>query len=135
MELNAVRELREKISAAEIDLRDLRLLAQSVPTAKIDGLPHCRQLGSRVETVAQKVVDAEKELTRMKSECDELAAKLFDEINRRITKPTIALVMTLRFVEALSFRKIAKQINYTLRQVFRFCKAGVSEFENFPRRA
>lgn len=135
MNLDSVRELREKISAAEIDLRDLRLLAETVPTAKIDGLPHCRQLGSRVETVAQKVVDAEEELARLKSECDELAAKLFDEIQRRINKPTTVLILTLRFVEGLSFRKIARRVNYTLRQVFRFCQAGVAEFENFPQRA
>lgn len=130
MNLNCVRELKERIVTAEAELLNLRGLAQNlVPT--IDGMPTARSLDSRVERLSVKVVYAERELDRLKSEFDRQAALLFDEIQRRVKTTQAATVVTLRFVTCLSFRQIARRINYSLRQVFRLNQQGVTEYENF----
>ena len=130
MNLNAVRELKEKIVTAEAELENLRGLAQNlVPT--MDGTPTVRSLDSRVEKLALKIVAAEQKLDALKTELDRLSAELFDEIQRRVKSVQAATVVTLHFVTCLSFRQIARRISYSLRQVFRLNQQGVTEYENF----
>ena len=130
MNLNAVRELKEKIVTAEAELENLRGLAGNlVPT--LDGLPMARSLDSRVEKLTVKVVAAEKELDRLKAEFEKAAAELYDEIQRRVKSVQAATVMILHYVTCLSFRQIARRISYSLRQVFRYNQQGVTEYENF----
>lgn len=130
MNLNAVRELKERVVSAEAELANLRGLAQNlVPT--LDGLPTVRSLDSRVEKLTVKVVDAEAELDRLKIEFDKAAAELYDEIQRRVRSIELVAVLSLRFVSCLSFRQIAKRIHYSARQVFRLNQQGIFEFNNF----
>ena len=130
MNLNAVRELKERVVSAEAELENLRGLAQNlVPT--MDGTPRATTLESRVEKLAVKIVAAEQKLDVLKTELDRLSAELFDEIQRRVKSTQAAVVVTLRFVTCLSFRQIARRISYSLRQVFRLNKQGVNEYENF----
>lgn len=130
MFLNVVREIRERIVTTEAELANLRGLAGNlVPT--LDGLPMARSLDSRVEKLGVKIVDAEAELDRLKAEFDKAAAELFDEIQRRVRSIELVAVLSLRFVSCLSFRQIARRMNYSVRQVFRLNQQGIFEFNNF----
>lgn len=124
--LISVRLLQEKIAELERHIQALRLSAENLVPI-LDGMPRATDIRSRVETIGLKIIAAEEDLTDLREEILLAKEGLMRRILDEIADPTIQTLVALRYVECLSFRKIAVRMNYTLRQVFRL-------HENFLKR-
>ena len=116
--LNSVRILKEKIAELEKHIQALRLSAENLVPI-LDGMPRATDIRSRVETIGVKVITAEEDLRDLREELIQAKEGLMRRILDDIADPTTQTLLALRYVECLSFRKIAARMHYTLRQVFR----------------
>lgn len=117
-ELNSVRELKKRIAILEKKLNGLRMLAQHL-TPVLDGLPHATSSASKVENVAIKILDAERELETLRAELSQVKDWLTQKILDVTDEPALQTLLILHYVKCFSFRETARLMHYTLRQVFR----------------
>ena len=115
-ELNKVRRYRRKVTAQEdylIGLRGLRTTAERVMTIGRSNVP-----SKRVESLVIKIVAAEEKLQWMYEElerlCDELGRRLFDEV----LEMRLYNILTLRYVECLTWTEIAKRLGISRRRIY-----------------
>ena len=120
-ELNSVRELNKIIRDLERHLQILLISEQNL-TPVINGLPHATELKSRVEKIALKIVDDERELASLREQLPQEQSRLADIITREVSAPSLQTLLILRYVACLPFKEIARRMNFTLRHVFRLHK-------------
>lgn len=116
--LNSVRKLKVKIADLERHLQALRLSAENLVPI-LDGMPRATDIRSRVETISVKILTEEQNINDLREELVKAKVKLLRRILDEISDPLIQTLLVLRYVECLSFRKIAARMHYTLRQIFR----------------
>ncbi len=116
--LNGVRKLKVKIAELEQHIQALRLSAENLVPI-LDGMPRATDVRSRVEMISVKILTAEQNLSDMCEELDNAKVQLMRRILDEISDPLTQTLLVLRYVECLSFRKIAARMHYTLRQIFR----------------
>ena len=116
-ELNAVREIRKRIKELEEKLQILRRASTDlVPLA--DGLPRAKSAKSKVEMLALKAVEAEKELEYLNEKILYAKSELADKIMTETDDPAFQVLLMYRYVECLTYREIARRMDFTLRHVF-----------------
>ena len=130
MDLESCRKLKSRIEERFSDLESVKRLATNM-TAPIDGLPRCKQLDSRIERLAVKADEIERELATLRKQFEQAAVALVDAIEQRVKDQVTIEAMILRYVRCLSFRDVARAMNYSLRNVFRMIERGVKEFESY----
>lgn len=129
MELDSIRTMKKRIATLETRLEALKTAATAI-TPLMDGLPHAKARTSPTERIAVALVDTEKELTAAQAAYEENRVKLAEKIFERMTdKPTQMTILILRYVECLSFRKIAERIHYSLSRVFDLHTKSAAEYE------
>ncbi|MBQ3441614.1 MAG: hypothetical protein IJG33_00060, partial [Selenomonadaceae bacterium] len=83
MKLDEVIKMRGEIAACERRLESLREM-QTAMTSRLDGLPRAKAHTSKVEELATRIADTEKNLAEFYAEIDEKVSKLAEEIFRRV---------------------------------------------------
>lgn len=117
-ELNIVRELNKKIRIVENRLEELKNNAENIVPI-IDGLPHAKAAQSKVEKVALRTVETERELEILRAELIQAKSALADKIMSQVSEPIYQTLLMLRYVAGLSYRETARRMRITLRHVFR----------------
>lgn len=127
MELTALIELEEEISATQAELENLRSKAQAAGVAKIDGQPHGQATTSRVEALAVKIVDTERKLDNLREEYKASLRNLSRAINQRV-KGRAAEVLYLYRVMGLPLAEIASLFGLSVPRISQLHRQGRKEF-------
>lgn len=118
MNLYCVRELEQKILRLEEKITTLRETMSGVKPAQLTGLPKEKNfLSSRVEKVAQELIDGERELEELRAEQRVLGAELTIEILRHV-HGRAARIMVMRYVLLNRFRDIAFELNLSDARIY-----------------
>lgn len=118
MNLYCVRELEQKILRLEEKITTLRETMSGMEPAKLDGLPKEKNfLSSRVEKIAQELIDGERELEELRAEQRVLGAELTIEILRHV-HGRAARIMVMRYVLLNRFRDIAFELNLSDARIY-----------------
>lgn len=133
MKLEAVREKKLEVKTAEEKLKNLRSMAETIPTAILDGLPHGRGTSSRVEKFSARVIDAERELEQLRLEVGRLESELACEIFERVADEALRAALLCYYVGCYSTRESARRLHYSLRQFFRKLDKARKEFNRAQR--
>lgn len=127
MELTACRQLRQKITALEARIRQLRAVPIGTQTFNASGV-RASATESMPEKLTRLIVDAERELRALRAEFDVTADELAAEIFLRVTDTKCAQVLMLRYVACRPFSEIAASVNYSAAHVFKLHREGVTAF-------
>ena len=126
-ELNEVRELRLEIDELSERLNQLRLNATHI-TQLLDGMPRAPNLRPKLERMTVEIAEAERKLAtlheRLLTAKERLTSQILDEVNDRL----IQGLLILRYVNCLSFRKIARLMRISLRYVYKLHKKFFAQF-------
>lgn len=126
MNLRVVMDLQSRINVLEEKLQCLKSKAESPPVAKLDGLPHAHGVKtSRIESLAEQIICAEKELASLREAQIENQLELMLALFRHVKETRIFDVMILRYVEGKSFDEIATQMDYSERRIYQWHKQGL----------
>lgn len=127
-ELNAVRDLRNKIRDLTSHLQALRLSAQSI-TPVIDGLPHSDSVKSRVEKLALKIIEHERELSDLSRRFATSALDLTDRINRADQlNQQEKTILLMRYVACMNFQDIWIEMQISDNRAFYLHRTAVKNF-------
>ena len=126
MKIESAREIQDKITLIESQLELMRAASQVTP-ARLDGLPRAKSFDSRVEAVAQKIVDAEAELGRLRAELYVVAQELTIDIVTKIGGLK-AQVLVRRYALLQDFRTIAKEIYLSEARTYAIHKEALAKY-------
>lgn len=121
--LSRAYNLRRHIAQQEIHLEELRAQAEHI-TADLNGMPRGSGTSSPVERVAIQIADMSWELE--KEWLDLLYYQ--EEIRKTIDllpDPIASQILSLRYVSYRSWRQIADDTHYSMRQVYRIHAKGL----------
>ena len=127
MELKKAMEIQKKIEVLEGQLDLLRTASQVTP-ARLDGLPHAKSLESRVEIFAQKIVDTENELERLRAELYVVGQTLAIEIVSKLHGKR-AECLVRRYALCQSFKNIAAEMRLSLVRAYSLHKEALQEYK------
>lgn len=128
MKLGEVRELKMQIEELEGRLTELRELSE-LPAVKMNGLPSVRRHDSRLASITAKLIDAERELDRLRGELEIKAAELASEIMARVANAARRAVLIKRYVQCKTMRTLARDLGCCLRHAYRLHASGVADFD------
>ena len=117
-ELNSVRDLQSRARDLKRHVDELRMSVENL-VSLLDGMPHAKQLKSRVESLTLKIVEEERELEALREEILIAKSQLTELILNATDKPTVQTLLILRYVECLSFKETARRMKYGLRHIFK----------------
>ncbi len=117
-ELNIVHELKIKVDSAEKYLAALRRTAENLVPI-IDGLPHSQNFESRVEKIALKIAEGDRELLTLQKTMAEKAIALADKIRSSDLTSQEQEILILRYVACMRFRDISFEKNLSDTRVYR----------------
>lgn len=123
-ELNAVWETKLRLEREKRRLVDLKVCAVSM-TPILDGMPHAPALESKVERIALLIADTEQTIKNM---CQSLAQRKFELLTRLQALPLNELqqrVLSYHYVACLSFKEIAKMLNFTKEYISKLHNRGL----------
>ena len=126
-ELNRARDLRQKIRDLERHLQALRLSVENLVPV-IDGLPHSHEVSRRVEKLAVKIVDAERELDQLREEYVNAAIDLEQKINSAPLDLQEKTILILRYVACKNFRDIEFELKSNDARVFYLHRTAQKKF-------
>ena len=137
MELSRIRELKQQIEEAELNLEALRGRLESVSSI-LKRLPEVLQrnssLKSKVEELASQVMDSERELENLRGELSESVIALTQEILERV-RGNSAQVLIRRYCVGKSFKEIVFEMHYSQSHIFRLYQQGVQQFNSAETKA
>ena len=116
-ELISVWTLKGKIDEEKMQIEEWRLLAESITTPVITGMPQSKSQTSHVEKIALKIVEAEQKITAMNEELLTEKTKLFEAIKATDLPPILKKLLICRYVVCLPYLVIAKRLGYTRRHI------------------
>ncbi len=116
--LSRYRNLDEEINAKIAQVEELRRRAQTVGSANQSGV-HSSLPYDRVGEITSRIVDLEREINE---EIDRLVSvqREIKEVISEVHEERLRTILELRYINGLTFDKIAKQMNYSHRQIYRF---------------
>ena len=117
-EINKAREISKRIRELERQVTALHLSRDNIVPV-LDGLPHATDIKSKVEKIALRIVEGERELDTLRGEFAQEKVRIATEIMRNYVAPATQTLLILRYVSCLSFREIARRMHYGLRYVFK----------------
>lgn len=127
--LNVVRELHKKIRDLTSHLQALRLSAQNIVPV-IDGLPHSSDVKSRVEKLALKIYEHERELSDLSRQFAISALDLTDRINRADNlNQQEKSILLMRYVACMNFQDIWLELKISDARTFHLHRAAVKKFQ------
>ena len=126
-ELNSVRELHSRIRDFEWYLKALRASAENI-VPMIDGLPHATTIQSKVEKLALKIADAERELKALQRKFVNAAVELKSKINAAKLNRQEEAVLILRYVSCMNFQDIWQTLNTSDARIFYLHRTGLKKF-------
>lgn len=127
-ELNAVRDLRNKIRDLTSHLQALRLSAQNIVPV-IDGLPHSDSVKSRVEKLALKIIEHERELSDLSRQFAISALNLEERINRADQlNQQEKTILLMRYVACMRFQDIWIEMQISDNRAFYLHRTAVKNF-------
>lgn len=127
-ELNVVRDLRNKIRDLTSHLQALRLSAQNIVPV-IDGLPHSDVVKSRVEKLALKIIEHERELSDLSRQFATSALDLTDRINRADQlNQQEKTILLMRYVACMNFQDIWIEMQISDNRAFYLHRTAVKNF-------
>ncbi|MDP4109601.1 MAG: hypothetical protein Q8878_06185 [Bacillota bacterium] len=105
-ELSQIRFLRKEIEHYEQELNMLKSEADSC-VRTIDGLPHSKRGGSRVESYALRINDLKKIILLRHAEYERL-----EKFIEQAGDSEMRMILSLKYIRNLSFQQIAFEIGY-----------------------
>lgn len=117
-EINKARELSKRIRELERQIAALCLNRDNIVPV-LDGMPHASEIKSKVEKLALRIVENQRVLDNLRVEFETEKARLVSAILSEFDDPTAQSLLLLRYVSCLSFREIARRMQYGLRHVFK----------------
>ena len=127
LEINKARELSERIRGLEKKIESLRVSRNNIVPV-LDGMPHASEVKSKVEKLALRIVEGERELDDLRTQFENEKTRIAFEIMAAIDEPLEQATLLLRYVSCLSFRDIARRLRCNLRQVFKIYYATSKKF-------
>lgn len=125
-EINKARELSKRIRELERQITALILSRDNIVPV-LDGMPHATEVKSKVERLALRIVEGERELESLRAEFEQEKTRIANAIMMNFDEPTKQTLLLLRYVSCLSFREIAHRLHYGLRYVFKLHDRLVKE--------
>ena len=125
-ELNKARELKERIRELERHIAALRLSAADIVPG-LDGMPHGTDIKSKVEKLAARLVDEERELESIRAELCAAAIHIATQIQAADLKRKEKTVLILRYVTCMNFRDISFQLGLSDATTFRLHHDGIKK--------
>lgn len=125
-EINKARELSKRIRELERQMSALILSRDNIVPV-LDGMPHATEVKSKVERLAVRIVESERELEGLRSEFEQEKTRIANAVMLAFDVPTEQSLLLLRYVSCLSFREIARRMHYGLRYVFKLHDRLVKE--------
>lgn len=127
-DLNVVRDLRNKIRDLTSHLQALRLSAQNIVPV-IDGLPHTDSVKSRVEKLALKIIEHERELSDLSRQFATSALDLTDRINRADQlNQQEKTILLMRYVACMNFQDIWIEMKLSDARTFYLHRSATKKF-------
>ena len=119
-DLHTVWRLLQQVTKQEKYIANLRLSAEDLVPLPSDVPPPLSTVAkSRVEKLALKLVEAEQKLVKLREQLILARLRLTELILGEIDRADVQRVVYLRYVDCLSYAKIAKQMGFSVRHVFR----------------
>lgn len=109
-ELSQLYYLKKEIKEQQKRLSELEALATSC-TAKITGLPNGNGISDKIANYATEIADLKNLIAKNLAKCIEEYKKLTTFINN-IEDSQIRLILTLRYINHLTWQKIAFKLNF-----------------------
>ena len=116
--------------------RDLKTLQDNLSAMKISILQPARQdmplaqsVSKPTENLAVKILALEEEITRLQEEIIGAKAELAIQILDTISDSAVAQILIRKYVRQETFQRIAMEMRYSLRHVFRLHAKGKKEFK------
>ena len=106
--LNRIRTLSKRLFRMDFRIESLRSQAERT-TSMLNGVPTGSAMHSQIESSIIKLMSVIEEMEKDQAELSALKAELSTELNA--LNPLEAVVIQMRYIDALSFRKIADIIN------------------------
>ena len=125
-ELNEARDLKERIRELERHIAALRLSAADIVPA-LDGMPHATDIKSKVEKLAARIVDDERELESIRAEFCAAAITIATRIQNADLKRQEKTLLILRYVVCMNFRDISFQMGLSDATTFRTHRDGLKK--------
>lgn len=133
MKLSTVFELEEKIQATRDAIKRMKASAASASTTRLDGLPRPKNFSSRVESLAIKITDRERELAALVEESAIAQIDLTIEISDKV-EGAAGEVLYQRYILCRPFAEIAAAMDYSQSQIYQLHRRGVAEFNGERQR-
>lgn len=124
--LSQYRYLNDRINAKTAQVEELRRKAQSVGGGKSDGV-HNPMPYDRIGETTIKIVTLENEINSDINRLVELQKEITDKINQ-LSDSRLKLLLELRYINCLTFERIAARMNYSYMQVCRLHGKALSAF-------
>ena len=116
--INKARELSKRIRELERQIAALCLSRDNIVPV-LDGMPHATDIKSKVENLALRIVENQRVLENLRVEFEAEKARVASVIMSELDDPTAQSLLLLRYVSCLSFREIARRMQYGLRHVYK----------------
>ena len=125
--LSRYRTLNDSINAKIAQVEELRRRAQTVGGGEGAGT-HSGAPYDRVGEITARIVDRESEINRNIDALVELQREISGKI-ALISDDKLRLLLELRYINCLTFERIACELNYSYMQICRLHGKALKEFE------
>ena len=126
-EMNCARELKKRIRELEWNLKALSKAAENLVPA-LDGLPHSKEIKSRVEKIALSIAEKETELANFREQFIKAALDLNNKIENAPLTSQEKTVLSLRYVSCMTFRDIWLNLETSDAKVFYLHRSALKKF-------
>lgn len=125
MKLERVSELYRELESRQEKLAAVK--AATLQPARHD-MPPSQSVSKPTERIAVEILALEEEISRLQAEIIGAKAELAIVILDKVTSPAVAQILIRRYVRCETFQRIATEMRYSLRHVFRLHEKGKKEF-------
>lgn len=131
MKLSRIKEVKEEIELAQLELENLRGRLKQISRPELEELlKRYSPLKSVVENLKTQIVDVERELENLRGEFAESVVTLTWEILERVKGHSAQKVLILRYCAGKSFKEICFELSYSKANIFRLHQQGVKQFNS-----
>ncbi len=116
--LSRYRRLDEEINAKLAQVEELRRRAQTVGGTNRSGT-HGSFPYDRVSEITSRIVDLEREINEEIGRLTDVQSEIRAAI-KTVHEERLRIILELHYINGLTFDKIAKKMNYSHRQIYRF---------------
>ena len=126
--LMQIRRLNMMINNKLLELENVQTMATSITVSSEKENVKSSGEHDKLGTAAAKIVDIENELNELIDSYIDKKKVIISQIDK-IDDDRLYNILTERYVHGWSMEKIADSMNYSLRQIKRFHKEALKEFE------